>query len=68
MHGTELGCGLGGRNIRFGWKRRAWDRKGGGPRMEFEVVVERDRFLPRLGNKVDSNLDFELAPAVGQVS
>jgi hypothetical protein len=32
--------------------------------MEFEVVVERDRFLPRLGDKVDSNLDFELAPAV----
>ena len=65
MHRPELGCVLGGRNVRLDWKRRAWDRKGDGPRVEFKVMVERDRLFPRLGDKVDSNLDLEFAPAVG---
>ena len=64
MHGTELGRVLGGRNIRLGRKGRTWDGKGDGPGMEFEMMIQRDRFFARLGYKVDSNLDFELAPAV----
>jgi len=66
MHGTEFGCVLGGRNVRFGGNGRTWDRKGDGPGMKFEVVVERDRFFARLGDKIDPDLDFELAPAVGR--
>lgn len=68
MHRTELGCGLGRRNLRLGGKVGAWDRKGGGPGMELEVVIERDRFFARLGYQVDADLDFEFAPAVGQVA
>ena len=36
--------------------------------MELEVVIERDRFFARLGYQVDADLDFEFAPAVGQVA
>lgn len=35
--------------------------------MQFQMVVEGDSFFARLADEVDTDLDFELAPAMSSV-
>lgn len=49
--------GFGGRG---GWRGVC---AGGGPGVEFEVVVEEDGFLGRFGDEVKADLDLKFTPA-----
>ena len=61
VHGPELRGGVEGGDLGLA-------APDGGPGVQLEVVVEGDGLLAGLGDEVDADLDFELAPSVVVVS